>query len=272
MHFTERSGRAAMYLTCRIMVGLLDFDSPSRILNAFMACHPEPVAHYDCLGSRVWNRMLEFWADRAANEAGFRQSLTSLAGAAKEASLAPVPTPRIMIRTCGRPSCPRSQQSGESDSRIDSSSTPLNVGKLFRVSCLAPASESADARVWGRYDHRLRRRKRKLTKPRFPRFFFWDVHLRNRRRPFCAHEKLRVAGPHRRVQSKLSKSRRPRSTPMKSAYTPDNRCWHMAYSALNDLRSAVLPGAFKAFTDRQWHNFLAPEPFVNAPFCLLAPL
>lgn len=80
-HFTETVGAS------RYVLYMQDYGGPVGFRLAI--AHPErvqgiviqnAVAHDDGLGPR-WNRMREFWADRAANEAGFKQGLTSLAGA-----------------------------------------------------------------------------------------------------------------------------------------------------------------------------------------------
>ncbi len=80
-HFTETVGANHYVLYMQDYGGPVGFrlavSHPERVRGMIIQ---NAVAHEDGLGPR-WNRMREFWADRAANEAGFRQSLASLAGA-----------------------------------------------------------------------------------------------------------------------------------------------------------------------------------------------
>src|SRR6267154_313086 len=78
-HFTEAVGSS------RYVLYMQDYGGPVGFRLA--VAHPErvqgiiiqnAVAHDDGLGPR-WNRMREFWADRAANEAGLRANFSSLA-------------------------------------------------------------------------------------------------------------------------------------------------------------------------------------------------
>lgn len=80
-HFAEAVGARRYVLYMQDYGGPVGFrlavSHPERVQGVIIQ---NAVAHDDGLGPR-WNRMREFWADRATNEAGFRQGLTSLAGA-----------------------------------------------------------------------------------------------------------------------------------------------------------------------------------------------
>src|ERR1700682_1215554 len=148
-HFTETVGAKRYVLYMQDYGGPVGFrlaiSDPERVQGIIIQ---NAVAHDDGLGPR-WNRMREFWADRAANEAGFRQSLTSLAGAQRR-HLGSSPNAANYDPALWADEFAFSQQIWR-NRHPDRSllRLPDQRRKLFRVAGLAQASEAAHARCVG---------------------------------------------------------------------------------------------------------------------------
>jgi pimeloyl-ACP methyl ester carboxylesterase len=216
-HFTEAVGSS------RYVLYMQDYGGPVGFRLA--VAHPErvqgiiiqnAVAHDDGLGPR-WNRMREFWADRAANEAGFRQSLTSLAGAQRR-HLGASPNATNYDPDLWSDEFAFLNKSGESDIQIDLFfDYRTNVASYSAWQAWLRQAKPPTLVVWGRYDQSFEAAEAQAYKREIPDA---DVHLIDAGH-FALDEKPdEVAALIGAFMSKLSKSRRPRSTPMKNAYTP----------------------------------------------------
>jgi pimeloyl-ACP methyl ester carboxylesterase len=216
-HFTEAVGSSRYVLYMQDYGGPVGFrlavSHPERVQGIIIQ---NAVAHDDGLGPR-WNRMREFWADRAANEAGFRQSLTSLAGAQRR-HLGASPNVANYDPDLWSDEFAFVNKSGESDIQIDLFfDYRTNVASYSAWQTWLRQAKPPTLVVWGRYDQSFEAAEAQAYKREIPDA---EVHLIDAGH-FALDEKPdEVAALIGAFMSKLSKSKRPQSTPMKSAHTP----------------------------------------------------
>src|SRR6266478_2282323 len=148
---------------------------------------------------------------------GFRQSLTSLAGAQRR-HLGASPNATNYDPDLWSDEFAFLNKSGESDIQIDLFfDYRTNVASYSAWQAWLRQAKPPTLVVWGRYDQSFEAAEAQAYKREIPDA---DVHLIDAGH-FALDEKPdEVAALIGAFMSKLSKSRRPRSTPMKSAYTP----------------------------------------------------
>jgi pimeloyl-ACP methyl ester carboxylesterase len=184
-HFTEAVGAKRYVLYMQDYGGPVGFrlaiSDPERVQGIIIQ---NAVAHDDGLGPR-WNRMREFWADRAANEADEFAFLN---------------------------------KSGESDIQIDLFfDYRTNIASYSAWQAWLRQAKPPTLVVWGRYDQSFEAAEAQAYKREIPDA---EVHLIDAGH-FALDEKPdEVAALIAAFMSKLSKSKRPQSTAMKSAHTP----------------------------------------------------